>query len=112
MRKVCQPDAMNLIRRHLLSISEVGKRSILVNDPHSSLLRPDFDALNVIRSLPESLEFFVEGMGDLDSGLGVELGREGDLKENILHDVRSVGTLELKLLALEKNVIEAPGLGS
>ena len=103
---------MNLMRRYLLSVSEVGKRSLLVDDPHGCLLCPDPDALNVIRRLSESLEFIVEGVGNFNSGLRVELGRERDLEENILHDVRSVGTLELKFLALEEDIVEAPGLGS
>lgn len=103
---------MNLIRRHLLSVSEVGKRSLLVDDPHSSLLCPDPDALDIIRSLPESLEFFVEGVGNLNGGLSVELSREGDLEEDVFHDVRSVGTLKLEPFALEEDVVEAPGLGS
>ena len=53
----------------------------------------------------------MEGVGNLDSGLGVEFGREGYLEEDILHDVRSVWALELEWLALEEDVVEAPGLG-
>lgn len=52
----------------------------------------------------------MEGVGNLDSGLSVELGREGYLEEDILHDVRSIWALELERLALEENVVEAPGL--
>ena len=102
---------MNPIRSHLLPVSEIGKRSFLVDDPHSGLLGPDPDALDIIRSLTESLEFVVEGVGNLNSSLGMELGREGDLEEDVLHDVRSVGALELEFIALEQDVIEAPGLG-
>jgi len=53
----------------------------------------------------------VEGVGNLDGRLGVELCGEGDLEENVLHDVGSVGALELERLALEEDVVEAPGLG-
>lgn len=36
------------------------------------------------------------------------LTRVGHLEENVLHDVAAVGALELELLALEENVVEAP----
>jgi len=105
-------DSARVSRMHPLSVSEVGKRTLLVDDPHSGLLRPDPDALDVIGGVSESLELVVEGVGDLNSGLGMEFGREGDLEENVLHDVRSIRALELERLALEENVVEAPGLGS
>ena len=99
------------MRMHPLSVSEVGKRTFLVDDPHSGLLRPDLDALDVIRGLPESLELFVEGVSNLYGCLGMELCGEGDLEEDVLHDVRSVRALELERLALEEDVVEAPCLG-
>lgn len=34
--------------------------------------------------------------------------RVGDLEEDILHDVAAVGALELKLLALEEDIVETP----
>ena len=34
--------------------------------------------------------------------------RVGDLEEDVLHDVAAVGALELKLVALEEDVVEAP----
>ena len=36
------------------------------------------------------------------------LTRIGDLEEDILHDVAAVGALELKLLALEQDIVETP----
>ena len=99
------------MRMHPLSVSEVGKRTLLVDNPHSGFLRPDFDTLDVIGGLSERLEFIVEGVGNFHGSLGVELGREGNLEENILHDVSSVGTLEFERFALEENVVEAPSLG-
>jgi len=99
------------MRMHPLSVGKVGKRTLLVDDPHGGLLRPDPDALDVIGGLSKSLELVVEGVGNLDGGLSVELCGEGDLEENVLHDVRSVGALKLKWLALEEDVIKAPGLG-
>jgi hypothetical protein len=47
----------------------------------------------------------------LDRGLRVELGRERDLEEHVLHHVAAVGALELELVALEQHVVEAPALG-
>ena len=34
--------------------------------------------------------------------------RVRDLEENVLHDIAAIGTLELELLALEEDVVEAP----
>ena len=39
------------------------------------------------------------------------LTRVGDLEENVLHHVAAVGALELKLLALEEDVVETPDGG-
>ena len=99
------------MQMHPLSVSEVGEGTLLVDNPHSGFLRPDLDTLDVIGGLSKSLEFIVEGVGDFDGRLGVELGREGNLEENVLHDVGSVGTLELERFALEEDVVEAPSLG-
>ncbi len=60
-----------------------------------------------------SIRFFHQRMElhrRLDRGLRVELGREGDLEEHVLHHVAAEGALELELLALEEHVVEAPGL--
>lgn len=38
-----------------------------------------------------------------------QLTRVGDLEQDVLHDVAAVGALELKLLALEQDIVEAPG---
>ena len=37
--------------------------------------------------------------------------RIGDLEKDVLHDVAAVGALELKLLALEEDIVEAPDRG-
>ena len=76
--------------KHILPVSKVGKRALLVDDPHSGLLCPDMYALNVVGGLSESLELVVEGVGNFYGSLGVELCGERDLEENVLHDVRSV----------------------
>ncbi|KAH6607279.1 hypothetical protein Trco_003592 [Trichoderma cornu-damae] len=49
--------------------------------------------------------------GLLSSSRVAQLTGVGDLEEDILHDVAAVGALELKLVALEQHVIEAPGRG-
>ena len=41
----------------------------------------------------------------------MELGREGDLEQHVLHHVATVGPLELEFVALEQHVVKAPGLG-
>src|SRR3546814_5245864 len=46
----------------------------------------------------------------LDRGLGVELGREADLEQDVLHHIAAERALELEFLATESDVVEAPGL--
>ena len=41
----------------------------------------------------------------------MELGRERDLEQDVLHDIASVGALELEWLPFEKDVVKAPGFG-
>ena len=43
-----------------------------------------------------------------DRGLGVELGRIGNLEQHVLHHIGAVGALEAERLALEQHVVEAP----
>lgn len=38
-----------------------------------------------------------------------KLTRVGDLEQDVLHHVAAVGALELKLLALEQDIVETPG---
>lgn len=42
---------------------------------------------------------------------GWEHTRIGDLEQDVLHDVAAIGTLELELLALEQDIVEAPDGG-
>lgn len=95
----------------MVSVGVVVQRTLLVDDSHGGLLGSDLDLGNVIGSLSELLELLVEQHGRLASGLGVELSGERNLEENVLHDVRAVGSLELELLAAEEDVVESPGLG-
>lgn len=99
------------MEKHALSVGEVVERTLLVNDADGGLLGANADALDVVGGLAHSLELVVHGVCGLDGGLGVELGGEGDLEEDVLHDVRAVGALELERLALKENIVEAPGLG-
>lgn len=74
---------------------------MLVNNTDGSLLGADPDALDVVGSLAECLQVFVDDVSSLNGGLCVEFCRVGDLKENVLHDVGAEGSLELEGLALE-----------
>ncbi len=49
--------------------------------------------------------------GRFHGGLGMELGRKGNLEKDVLHHVGAVGALEAEFPAAEKNVVEAPGSG-
>lgn len=59
-------------RRNSLPISKVVKRTLLVDDPFSSFLGTDSYTLDIIRRLSKLLEFGVDYMGSLYSGLCVE----------------------------------------
>ena len=85
---------------NILSVGEVVERALLVDDAHGSLLGADADALDVVRSLAHSLQLLVQDARSLDSRLRVELGRVGDLEEDVLHDVGAERHLELKWFAL------------
>lgn len=82
---------------------------LLVDDADASLVRAAGDGLDVGGRLAHGLELVVDLLRGLDGGLGVELGRVGDLEQDVLHDVAAIGTLELELLALEEDVVETPG---
>ena len=84
--------------------------TLLVNNTHGCLLSADVDRRNVVRGLAHRLELRVEGMRSLDGSLCMEFGRVRDLEEYVLHDVGAIGALEFERLALEENVVEAPGL--
>jgi len=96
----------------VVAVSVVVQGSLLVNNAHGSLLGADADMLNVVGGESLVLESLMQSHGGLGSGLGVELGREGDLEKNVLHDVRAVVALELELVALKEDIVEAPGFSS
>ena len=86
----------------------VHRLELLVDDADAGLVGADGHLLDVGGGLAHGLELGVDLLRGLDGGLRVELGRVGDLEENVLHDVAAVGALELELLALEEDVVEAP----
>ena len=110
----------------LLSVCEVVKFALLVDDTHSRLLRSDLYALDIIGRLSTSLELIIEDMCRFNGRLCMELSRVRDLEQNVLHDVGRVWLLELERLALflksltnvpqgfskkshlEQNVVETP----
>lgn len=98
---------------HVLdAVVAVGKvvhgLELLVDDADAGLVGADGHLLDVGGGLAHGLELGVDLLRGLDGGLGVELGGVRDLEENVLHDVAAIGALELKLLALEEDVVEAP----
>lgn len=113
---------------HVLdAVVTVGKvvhgLELLVDNSDASLVGSASDGLDVGSRLALGLEEVVNLFRGLDGGLRVELGcdvlagsfsrsdrltRVGDLEENVLHDIASVGALELKLLTLEEDIVETP----
>ncbi len=62
--------------------------------------------------LPSVLQLLAQRHGRFHSCLRVELGREADLEEHVLHHVAAIRALEFERAALEGDVVEAPGLCS
>ena len=79
-------------RHHVLdavvAVGGIGERAGLVDDAHARLLRLDHDALDLAEAL---LHLRMQRHRRLDGGLRVELGREGDLEQHVLHDVAAEG---------------------
>lgn len=84
----------------VVAVREVVEGPLFVDDADGGVLRADAHALDIVGRLAELLELVVQDVGGLHGGLCVELGGEGDLEEDIFHDVRAVGDLELERLAL------------
>ena len=87
----------------LLAVGEVVQRPLLVDDTDGSLLCADADTLDFLGGLTQFLKLRVDRVCGLNCSLSVELGRVGDLEQNILHDIGAVRTLEFEGLALEIN---------
>ena len=58
-----------------LSVGEIVKRTLLVDDAHGSLLGPDTDASYVIGGLSQALQLAVDDVRCFDRCLSVELSR-------------------------------------
>ena len=72
----------------VVAVGRVVERAGLADDPDRRLLGRDHDPLDLGRAAPD---LRVEPDGAFDGGLGVELGREGDLEQHVLHHVGAVG---------------------
>jgi hypothetical protein len=82
---------------------------LLVDDADAGLVGAVDDVRDVVGALAHGGELLVEVLGGFDGGLRVELGGVGDFEEHVLHHVGAVGALEVELLAVEVDVVEAPG---
>lgn len=92
----------------VIAISGVDERTLLVDDANSGLVGLNVDLLDLVQARSN---LRVQLDGTFDSGLSMEFSREGDLEQNVLHDVLLEGALELERLTLEQHVRETP-LGS
>ena len=61
----------------MVAVGGVGERADLVNDTDGQLVGLNHNAVNLVQVV---LDLGMEGQGALDGGLGVELGREGNLE--------------------------------
>ncbi|SVK47259.1 Uncharacterised protein [Acinetobacter baumannii] len=55
------------------------------------------------------LHLAVQRHGRLHGGLGMELRRERNFKQHVLHHIRAVRPLEAERFAVERDVVESPG---
>src|SRR5882672_9153308 len=94
----------------VVAVRRVRKRSLLVDYADRRLVGPDPDFLNVFSRFAARFHLLKDGQRRFGRRLGVELGGEGDLEEDVLDHVAAVGALELERLPLEEHVVEAPGL--
>src|ERR1035438_7475114 len=89
----------------MIAVRRVRQRPRLVDDAHSGLLRLDADLGDAIDLVPD---LRMQRERAFDRGLRMELRRETDLEQHVLHDVAAVAALEGERLALEKYVVKAP----
>src|SRR3546814_6950691 len=90
-----------------VAVGVVGQRAGLVDDAHAGFLGLDDDLLDVVDAIGH---LWMQLHRAIDRGLGVELGREADLEQDVHHHIAAERALELELLATESDVVEAPGL--
>ena len=89
----------------MIAVGGVVQRAGLADDAHGRFLRGQHDAFDLVEPI---LHQRMQLDGGLRGGLGVELGREGDLEQHVFHDVAAVGPGELEAFAAEGDVVEAP----
>jgi hypothetical protein len=68
----------------------------------------DLDALDLVDTI---LDLRVQFQRAFHRGLGMELGREGNLEQDVFHHVAFQLTLQHQFLAIEQHILEAPALG-
>jgi hypothetical protein len=96
-------------RHHVLqaviAVGGVRQRTGLVDDAHRRFLGVDDDAIDVVEALRD---LSVQLHGTFHRGLGVKLGREADLEENVLHHVTAQRPCQPQFTALEQHLLETP----
>src|SRR5690606_27189366 len=86
----------NHILDTMVAVGRIIQRPFLVDDTDGGLMCADTDMRNISRCLAPFTQFTVQSHGSFHRGLGVELCREGNFKEDMLHHVRTVWPLELE----------------
>ena len=90
----------------VIAVGVIRQRPGFVDDAHTGFLGFDFNPVDLIE-LGSHLRMQLNRA--LDGRLRVEFGRIRNLEQNVLHHVGAERTLELEWLALERDVVEAPG---
>ena len=89
----------------VVPVGGVVQRPALIDDAHGRLLGGEFDMVDLIQA-PDHL--VVQLNRTLHRSLGMELHREGDLEQDVLHHIAAEGAGQLEGLTLEQHIIEAP----
>lgn len=89
----------------VVAIGRVMKWTGFGDDADGGFLGFDGDAFDVVEAVGD---VGVELDGAFDSGLGVELGGEGDFEEDVGHDVIGEVLFEGEGLAFEEDVLKTP----
>ncbi|MNG91098.1 hypothetical protein D3C79_500050 [compost metagenome] len=108
-------------RHHVLqamvAVGRVGERTDLGNDADRRLLGSDHDTVDFMQAIAH---LRMQGDRRLAGGLGMELGREADLEQHVLHHIAAqrlgqsqlalIGRLERQVLVgmAERNIVEPP----
>ena len=93
----------------VVAVRRVVQRPALVDDADRRFVRGEFNPLDLVQPV---FDRRMQLQRTLHRRLGMELRREGDLEEDVLHDVAAERTAELDRLALERDVLKSPGGGA